>query len=162
MTIMETRPTWNRTKRAADTENVAYFEFLYGWALPPASTRPPSASTYEGRDPELGASTGRTSNVASAWGTSATLPPVVNRSTRTSTWTATLSPRLTCRATASRSSSTTVIAPRRPRSLGPDRCPAKHPASMIPRGVLRSGWKHPRKHPPHLGSSAARGEFDRS
>jgi hypothetical protein len=34
MTIMETRP-WNRTKRAADTETVAYFEFLYGWGVAP-------------------------------------------------------------------------------------------------------------------------------
>jgi len=59
MTIMETRPTWNRTKRAADTENVATSSSCTAGALPPASTSAPSASTRRSR-PGVGASTGRT------------------------------------------------------------------------------------------------------
>jgi hypothetical protein len=35
MTIVETRPTRNRMRSAADMNPAAYFEFLYGWGVAP-------------------------------------------------------------------------------------------------------------------------------
>jgi hypothetical protein len=63
MTIMETRPTWNRTKHStSETDVLSYFEFLYGFGVSPevdlgalgAYTKVPVRGTVYRQDFERG------------------------------------------------------------------------------------------------------------